>query len=1291
MEPLEHRRLLAAEPVISEFLASNLANRADEDGTFADWVEIHNPDPAAARDLGGYFLTDNSAVPRRWQFPAGVTLAPRAHLLVWASGKDRRAAGAPLHTNFELRGEGESLALVKPDGATIVSEFASFPAQTANVSYGVEPAGGTLVFYNSPSPGAANAAAAAGRVHLPRFSAQRGFYDNDFSLTLAGDTPGATIRYTTNGTAPTTSSGTVYAGPISVTGTRTVRAIAYKTGTTASAVATHTYLFLDDVLRQPASISGFPNTDEDVNGGSVRADTEMDPDVVNATAYRGMIAGAMTSIPSLLISAKQSDIFGSGGFYDSTNERGVSIELVDPNNPQNTGQVNGGAEAHSHDRLKRSMRISFKASYGPTKWNTNLLKDAPVSGDSAADELDNIVLRAGNNRAWTRLSNPDATTFTEDQWYRDSQIAMSGYGAHGAYVHLYLNGVYWGLYNAAERPDAGWQAEYFGGQEEDYFETDQDQENQGSATRWNYLTGTLINRDLSTASNYNELRQYLDVEGFADYLILNWYIAKTDWPQNNYILGNRNTPTATPTRFFAWDGEWSWDRGLRTTVNGAWVHPSFRGGATDANVLPKIWRAVSRNADFRTLFADRVYRHTANGGALTDQSSLARFDALNAHVKGAVVGESARWGDALASLGHPTRTRDVDWQREVNVLRNLMDGNAAQLIDALRDENYYPSLNPPRFGGQRGGPVVSGFDVTLTNPNSSGTIYYTTDGSDPRAGGGSASSAARTYSGPIRVTATTRVRIRVKSGSTWSAEDDATFSVSPLTKLRVTELMYNPAPTSSPGGTDGDEFEFIELQNTGTTPLNLNGVELDGGIDFTFGDVTLAPGQYAVLAENPAAFAARYGNAVAVLGQYTDKLSDEGERIKLRDAAGNAILDFTYSGAWYPTQAGGQGRSIVVVDPAAAPVRWGEKANWQAGGFLHGTPGRGETAPPANQPPEVSAGPDRSVTLPNATSLDGTTTDDGLPAGGALTAAWSKVSGPGAVTFADAAAVDTTATFAAAGQYVLRLTASDGALSRSDDVTVTVNPAPAAVVVGRYVYYNNSAYDGSGDDNAIAPDKSALLPEQTVSAAHVTSYSKGINGVMIDVDGLAGDGAGLRAGDLTVRAGAGGDPANWAAAPAPTLSVRPGAGPGAADRVVLTWADGAVKNQWLEVTLPAGTTTGLAAADVFYFGSLVGDVNGDRTVNLADFGALRQAFGRTGLPLADGHSDFNRDGAVNLADFGLLRANFGKSLPPVSTSPAVALTGTRVTDAAGIAPAATVPPPRKARAVTQAVLLGRDE
>src|SRR5688572_20863195 len=118
---------------ITEFMAVNRTTLADEDGDFPDWIEIHNGG-AALVNLAGWHLTDNSGNPDKWTFPS-VNLAAGQWLVVFASNKDRANAGSPLHTDFQLGGDGGYLALLRPD-LTIASEFADYPDQVADVSYG---------------------------------------------------------------------------------------------------------------------------------------------------------------------------------------------------------------------------------------------------------------------------------------------------------------------------------------------------------------------------------------------------------------------------------------------------------------------------------------------------------------------------------------------------------------------------------------------------------------------------------------------------------------------------------------------------------------------------------------------------------------------------------------------------------------------------------------------------------------------------------------------------------------------------------------------------------------------------------------------------------------------------------------------------------------------------------------------------------------------------------------------------------------------------------------------------
>jgi len=163
--------------------------------------------------------------------------------------------------------------------------------------------------------------------------------------------------------------------------------------------------------------------------------------------------------------------------------------------------------------------------------------------------------------------------------------------------------------------------------------------------------------------------------------------------------------------------------------------------------------------------------------------------------------------------------------------------------------------------------------------------------------------------------------------------------------------------------------------------------------------------------------------------------------------------------------------------------------------------------------------------------------------------------------------------------------------------TVPLGTSPDSRVVGRHIFYNQCAWDGNNaaanalDDGAIASDKQALLPGQTATFANYTSYSRGINGIMIDIDGLAGT---PTVDDFGFKVGNNNDPKTWAQAPLPTsITVRKGAGVDGSDRITLIWPNwpkvGSIAKQWLQVTVQATLTTDLADPDVFYFGNAIGE------------------------------------------------------------------------------------------------------
>jgi hypothetical protein len=257
----------------------------------------------------------------------------------------------------------------------------------------------------------------------------------------------------------------------------------------------------------------------------------------------------------------------------------------------------------------------------------------------------------------------------------------------------------------------------------------------------------------------------------------------------------------------------------------------------------------------------------------------------------------------------------------------------------VRAQLTQPWIPRPQFN-QAGGEVVAGFNLTMSAP--SGAVYYTLDGTDPRAAGGAIAPTAFLYSTPLVIDQTTHVIARAFDGSVWSAlPATATFSLARYAShLRITEMMYHPLWGAVPG--DEDEYEFLELQNTGPEPLDLSGFYFEG-IDFRFPGGTVLPGgAYCVLARNPTAFAHRYPGVV-IQGIYWGKLSDSGEKIRLRDPQGNTVISVEYKDEppW-PVAADGLGYSLVLAELNGNPDR---PETWRASSLRQGSPGAHDPPP----------------------------------------------------------------------------------------------------------------------------------------------------------------------------------------------------------------------------------------------------------------------------------------------------------------------------------------------------------
>ncbi len=243
-----------------------------------------------------------------------------------------------------------------------------------------------------------------------------------------------------------------------------------------------------------------------------------------------------------------------------------------------------------------------------------------------------------------------------------------------------------------------------------------------------------------------------------------------------------------------------------------------------------------------------------------------------------------------------------------------------------------PGANILAIQGINAGTTSSDFLISVELTASQAATTTTTPG-------GVASTALR-YTGPITLSASADLKTRLLSGTTWSALNEMIFAVGPVAdSLRISELMYHPANT---GDVNDPNTEYIELTNIGKQTINLNLVRFTDGVDFTFPSFDLAPAGYCLAVKDLTAFRHKYGTGLPVAGQYAGSLSNAGEQVELRDAAGTIICRFEYKDSWFPKTDGG-GYSLTVKDPVTTdPNSLSNAGAWRASSVAGGTPGRAD-------------------------------------------------------------------------------------------------------------------------------------------------------------------------------------------------------------------------------------------------------------------------------------------------------------------------------------------------------------
>ncbi|MCH2064115.1 MAG: lamin tail domain-containing protein [Roseibacillus sp.] len=599
------------------------------------------------------------------------------------------------------------------------------------------PSVGEAGFLGNPTPGAYNGDTFAGFVEDTKFSINRGFYTRPFQLQLTSATEGAEIRYTLDGSTPSSTSGQVYRNPITISetrGTRVVRAMAHKSGFQPTNVDTHTYIFPSDV--------GFGSTD------SLRA------------------------VPSISLITQNSGFLNEGG-SNIREEYAASIEMIYPDGREGF-QENGGISNYGGrftNFRKKSFRVAFRERFGKTKVRYPIFEGFQYKHHPPAEVFDVINLRSGSHDMNSRGA------YMSNRFTDDTMLDMGNIGPHGRFVHVYLNGRYWGQYHMRERWSADMASSYFGGPKGDYeavnandnFRNDEEVYD-GPGQFWSTTKSLVAGSD-----PFNNASDHIDVANIIDFMLV-WVSGDSESEFRAIGSSIHNIPF----KFMIKDA----DGYLRGTSSGK------AGHAGPLSVMSRMKSGLG-GGDFRILVADRIHKHFFNDGAFTPANNIERLRKRVDEARPGFISEAARWN--FRSPG--------SWESyQSNLMSSHFPGLTNTMIGRFRSQGMYPDIIAPVFS-QHGGSVLRTTPVTMSTD--ADTIYYTLDGSDPRLPGGIANPTASLTSfgggNPADPPQTF-----ITTGHVWKFLDDGSDQGTAWRENGFDDSSWSEGPSELGYGSDGE-------------------------------------------------------------------------------------------------------------------------------------------------------------------------------------------------------------------------------------------------------------------------------------------------------------------------------------------------------------------------------------------------------------------------------------------------------------------------------------------------------
>ena len=468
------------------------------------------------------------------------------------------------------------------------------------------------------------------------------------------------ICYTTDGSEPTEQS-TKYVKPLVLSSSTILKAVEVKDGQVSSPVTTASYIFIQSVLSQSNTPNGYPSEWGRYTqiSGTAKADYEMDPEMTGDPTLRPKIAEGLRQLPILSITTDKDNLFSHendpdrGGIYIFTGPpvgdsighgwtRPASVELIGgPQQHDLTAtcglRLHGGHGRLAEKNPKHSFRLVFKEQYGQKSL------EYPLFGGDTLQKFKQLVLRCHFGNTWQHWAegNRQKAQYTRDVWARRMQRKLGRTSVDALYVHLFLNGMYWGLYNIAERVDDQYGKDHLGGKKSDIdvIKIEEDNGNhieasEGTLDAWKLMTAVAARA--TDADSYQQLQDsLLDIDAFIDYMLINQYGGNTDWDHHNWYAVRRRGTDSQGFRFLCWDSEIILESEKENVL-----------GKNNGKESPTgIFHSLMKNEDFARRYLKRAKELLADDGLLGQESVVEVWDSLYNTISMALYDEAARWGD----------------------------------------------------------------------------------------------------------------------------------------------------------------------------------------------------------------------------------------------------------------------------------------------------------------------------------------------------------------------------------------------------------------------------------------------------------------------------------------------------------------------------------------------------------------------------------------------------------------------------------------------------------------------